>query len=93
MLSFALVNCGPSSAWIGAYFLGRIKKKKKIHHKLLRSLKSLGLFSVLKNVSTDVHSNFLLFRSEESGHHLRTHIFHVEIVTQNLSNSFLVNVN
>jgi len=41
---------------------------------------SLGLFNVLKNVSTNVHSNFLLFRSEESWDHLRTHYFHVEIV-------------
>ena len=56
MLSFALVNWGSSSAWIGAYFLGRIEKTM-IHHKLLCSLKSVGLFSVLKNVSTNVHSN------------------------------------
>ena len=31
MLSFALVNWGSSSAWIGAYFLGRIEKTM-IHH-------------------------------------------------------------
>jgi len=43
MLSFVLVNWGSSSAWIGAYFLGRIEKTM-IHHKLLRSLKSLGCF-------------------------------------------------
>ena len=66
---FALVNWGSSSAWIGAYFLGHIEKTM-IHHKLLHSLKNLGLFNVLKNVSSNVHSNFLLFRSEESQHHL-----------------------
>jgi len=79
MLSFALVNWGSSSAWIGAYFLGCIEKTM-IHHKLLHSLKGLGLFNILKNVSTNVHSNFLLFSSEQSRHHLRTHFFHVEIV-------------
>jgi len=41
MLYFALVNWGSSSAWIGAYFLDCIEKTM-IHHKLLRSLKSLG---------------------------------------------------
>ena len=80
MLSFDLVNWGSFSAWIGIYFLGRIEKTV-IHHKLLCSLKSLGHFECLKNFSTNVHSNFLLFRSEESQHHLRTHFFHVEIVT------------
>jgi len=74
-----LVNWGCSSPWIGAYFLGCIEKTM-IRHKLLHSLKSLGLFNVLKNVSTNVLSNFLLFTSEESRHHLRTHFFHVEIV-------------
>jgi len=43
MLSFALVNWGSSSAWIGAYFLGHIEKTM-IHYKLLRFLKSLGHF-------------------------------------------------
>jgi len=43
VLSFALVIWGSSSAWIGAYFLGRIEKTM-IHHKLLRSFKSLGHF-------------------------------------------------
>ena len=43
MISFALVNWGSSSAWIGAYFLGRIEKTM-IHIKLLRSIKSLGRF-------------------------------------------------
>jgi len=57
-----------------------ILKNTMIYHKLLHSLKSLGLFSDLKNVSTNVLSNFLLFRSEESRHHLWTHFFHVEIV-------------
>ena len=80
MPSFALVNWGSYGAWIGAYILGRIKRKNMIHHKLLRFLKCLGLFNVLKNVSTNVHSNFLLFSSEESRHYLRTHFFHVEIV-------------
>jgi len=79
MLSFTLVNWGSSSAWIGTYFLGHIEKTM-IHHTLLRSVQGLGLFNVLKNVSTNVHSNFLLFRSEESRRHLRTHFFHVEIV-------------
>jgi len=37
--------------------------------------KTCGSFSVLKNVSMNVHSNFLLFRSEESRHHLQTHFF------------------
>jgi hypothetical protein len=32
--SFALVNWDPSSAWIGAYFLGHIKKNL-IHHTIL----------------------------------------------------------
>ena len=40
---FALVNWGSSSAWIGAYFLGRIEKTV-INHKLLRSVKRLGRF-------------------------------------------------
>ena len=43
MLSFALVNWGSSSVWIGTYFLGRIEKTM-IYHKLLHSLKSLGHF-------------------------------------------------
>ena len=79
MLSFALVNWGSSSAWIGVYFLGRIEKIM-INHKFLCSLKDLGRFNVLKNVSTNVHSNFLLIRSEESRYHLRTRFFLVEIV-------------
>ena len=54
--------------------------KTLIHHKLLSSLNVWFVFNVLKNISTNVHSNFLLFRSEESRHHLRTHFFHVEIV-------------
>jgi len=41
VLSFALVNWGSSSAWIGAYFLGLIVKTM-INHTLLRSLKTLG---------------------------------------------------
>jgi len=44
VLSFALMNWGSSSAWIGAYFLVRIEEKTMIRHKLLRSLKSLGRF-------------------------------------------------
>ena len=79
MLSFALVNVGSSSAQIGAYFVGCIEKTV-IHRKLLRSLKLLVVFNVLKNVSTNVHSNFLLFRGEESRHYLQAHVFHVEIV-------------
>jgi len=43
MLSFALVNWGSSSAWIGAYCLGHIEKTM-VHHKLLCSLRSLGHF-------------------------------------------------
>ena len=43
MLSFALVNWGSSSSWIGTYFLGHIEKTM-IHPKLLRSLKSFGRF-------------------------------------------------
>ena len=39
-----------------------------------------AIFNVLKNVSTNVHLNCLLFRSEESQHHLWTHFFHVEMV-------------
>ena len=77
MLSFALVNWGSSSAWIGAYFLGRVEKN---HDSSQVIKKGWVVFSVLKNVSTNVHSNFLLFRSEESRHHLRTHFFRVEIV-------------
>jgi hypothetical protein len=38
MLSFALVNWGSSSAWIGHI------EKTMIHHKFLCSLKSLGHF-------------------------------------------------
>jgi hypothetical protein len=53
VLSFALVNWGSSSAWIGAYFLGRVEKTM-INHKLLRSVKSLDLFNVLKYVSTNI---------------------------------------
>jgi len=34
-----------------------VLKKTMIHHKLLHSLKVLGLFNILKNVSTNVHSN------------------------------------
>ena len=71
-----------------------VLKKTTIYHKLLRSLKSLGLFSVLKNVSTNVLSNFLLFRREESQHHLWTHFFHVEIVSKicrTVSLSILIN--
>ena len=79
MLSFALVNWGSSSAWIDAYFLGHIGKTM-IRHRLSHSLKSWGLFNVLKNVSTNVHLNLLLFRSEDSQHHLQTHFFHVETV-------------
>jgi len=44
MISFALVNGGSSSAWIGAFFLGHIEKKTMIHHELLCSLKRLGRF-------------------------------------------------
>ena len=33
------------------------------------------VFNALKNVSTNINSNFLLFRSEESRHHLRAHFF------------------
>ena len=93
MLSFALVNWGSSSAWIGAYFLGRIEKTM-IYHKLLCSLKVLGLFNVLKNVSTHVHLNFLLFRSGESRHHIRTHFFMLKWlckICQTVSLSMLIN--
>jgi len=79
VLSFALVNWESSSACISAYFLSRIEKIT-IRHKLLRFLKVWVVLNVLKNVSTNVHSNFLLFRSEESLHHFRIHFFHVEIV-------------
>jgi len=37
------VNWGSSSAWIGAYFLGRIENIM-IHPKLLHSVKSLDSF-------------------------------------------------
>ena len=78
---FCLVELGSSSAWIDAYFLGCIEKKNQDSSQVITFSKSLGLFNGLKNVSTNVHSNFLLFRSEESRHHLRPHFFHVEIVT------------
>jgi len=77
VLSFALANWSSYRAWIGACFLGCIEKKKTmIHHKLLRSLYVWIVFNVLKNVSTNVHSNFLLFRCKESRYHPRTH-FHM----------------
>jgi len=55
MLSFALVNWGSFSAWIGTYFLGCIKKNHDSSQVITFS-KSLGLFNVLKNVSTNVRS-------------------------------------
>jgi len=79
VLSFAFVNWGSSGTWIGVCFLSRIEKTM-IRHKLLLSQKVWVVFSVLKNVSTNVLSNFLLFRSKESQHHHRTHFFRVEIV-------------
>jgi len=90
---FCLGELGLFSAWIGAYFLGRIEKTM-IHHRLLRFLKVWVVFNILKNVSTNVNSNFLLFRSEESRHHLRTHFFHVQIVSKicrTVSLSMLIN--
>jgi len=42
------VNWGSSSAWIGAYFVGRIEKTM-IHQKLLRSIKSLGRFQCFED--------------------------------------------
>jgi len=87
------VNWGSSSAWIGVYFLDRIEKTT-IHHKLLRSVKCVGFFNVLKKVSTNIHSNFLLLRSEESRHHLRTHIFMLKLlckICRTVSLSMLIN--
>jgi hypothetical protein len=43
VLSFALVNWGSSSAWIGAYFLGRIKKTL-IQYKLIPSVNGFDSF-------------------------------------------------
>jgi hypothetical protein len=45
MLSFALVNWGSSSAWIGAYFLGHIKKNHDSSQAITFS-KKFGSFSV-----------------------------------------------
>ena len=80
MLSFTSVNWGSSSAWIGAYFLGRIEKKTVIRHKLVHFLKSWGLFQCIEEYHHKRSFEFLLLRGEDSGHHLRTHFFHVEIV-------------
>jgi len=72
MLSIALAIWGSSSTWIEAYFLGRIEKTM-IHQTLLLSQKVSFVCSDLKDVSTNVQSNFLLFMSDESWQYHRKH--------------------
>ena len=92
MLTFALVNWGFSSALIGAYFVGRIEKNHDSSQVIMFS-KTFGSFQCFEECQHKCHSNFLLFRSEESRHHLRTHFIHAEIIMYNLSNTFLASFN
>jgi hypothetical protein len=58
-----------------------ILKKPVIDHKLLHFLKKAwNFFTVLKNVSTNVHSSFSLLRSEDSWHRFQARFFHVKML-------------
>jgi len=50
------------------------------------------IFNVLKSVSTTIHLMFLLLGGKDFWHHFRTHLFYAQIVVQNLSNTFLIDV-
>jgi len=50
------------------------------------------IFNVFKSVSTAIHSMFLLLGGKDFWHHFCTHLFHAQIVVQNLSNTFLIDV-
>ena len=51
------------------------------------------IFNVFKSVNTAIHSMFLLLRGgKDFWHHFSTHLFHAQIVVQNLSNTFLIDV-
>ena len=81
MLSFALVNRDSSSAWIGAYFLGRIEKTT-IHHKLLRPLKCLGRFQCFEECQHKCSFEFPFVQERGvSAPSLKKNFLHVEIVT------------
>jgi len=45
------------------------------------------IFNVFKSVSTAIHSMFLLLGGKYFWHHICTHIFHAQIIVQNLSNT------
>jgi len=50
------------------------------------------IFNVFKCVNTAIHLMFLLLGGKDFWHHFSTHLFHAEIVVQNLSNTFLIDV-
>jgi len=80
MLSFALANWGPSSAWIS--HIGHIKKKTMIHHTLLRSLKSLGHFQCFEERQHKCSFEFPFVQERGvSAPSLKKNFLHVEIVT------------
>ena len=57
MLSFALVNWGSSSAWIGAYFLSRIEKEHDSSQVITFS-KMFGSFSMLGRMIAQMFIEF-----------------------------------
>jgi len=48
------------------------------------------IFNVFKSISTAIHSMFLLLGGKDFWHHFSTHLFHAQIVVQNLTLSLLM---
>jgi len=50
------------------------------------------IFNVFKSVNIANHLMFLLLGGKDFWHHFSTHLFHAQILVQNLSNTFLIDV-
>jgi len=80
VFSFTLVNWGSASAWIGAYFLGRIEKKTMIRHKLLRFIKSLGRLQCFEECQHKCSFEFPFVQERGVSAPSSNTLFRVEIV-------------
>ena len=79
--------------WVWTFCsLPRLQYYKLIHTRnyILEEIRII--FNVFKSVSTAIHSMFLLLGGKDFWHHFSTHLFHAQIVVQNLSNTFLIDV-